>query len=393
MKKLAFILIFLPLFSFSVISQEPEIENIIHSVRENYVPDKRICIYEVTSQINENSLVLKGRISDSNVYQQLLQTIKSKGIAFTDSIQLMPENTIGLKHWGIVPLSAIFIRSAPDFTAEITTQATLGTPVKILDKRAGWLLIQTPDKYIGWTNTTIRMLDKNELSVITKKRRVIVTDFYSTIYKSPSGKSERIMEVLKGNILTLENEKNHLEFSQVSLPDGKKGFIPKKSVIKFSEWQKSIRLTGENVVETAKDYLGLPYLWGGTSPRGFDCSGFTKTVYFMYGKILPRDASQQYFIGEKIDISEGYGKLQKGDLLFFGRKSVSNPNEHIIVHVAIYAGGKKFIHSSGYVRIDSLDPQSEDYDEYNAGRLLGARRIIGTNPENVESIFLNNWYN
>ena len=110
MKKLAFILIFLPLFSFSVISQEPEIENIIHSVRENYVPDKRICIYEVTSQINENSLVLKGRISDSNVYQQLLQTIKSRGIAFTDSIQLMPESTIGLKHWGIVPLSAIFIQ-------------------------------------------------------------------------------------------------------------------------------------------------------------------------------------------------------------------------------------------------------------------------------------------
>lgn len=201
------------------------------------------------------------------------------------------------------------------------------------------------------------------------------------------------MEVLAGNILTQENKNLHGEFSQVSLPDGKKGFIPKKSVIKFSEWQKSIRLTGENVVETAKEYLGLPYLWGGTSPRGFDCSGFTKTVYFMYGKILPRDASQQYFIGEKIDISEGYGKLQKGDLLFFGRKSVSNPNEHIIVHVAIYAGGKKFIHSSGYVRIDSLDPQSEDYDEYNAGRLLGARRIIGTNPENVESIFLNNWYN
>ena len=94
MKKLALILIFLPLFSFSVISQEPEIENIIHSVRENYVPDKRICIYEVTSQINENSLVLKGRISDSKVYQQLLQTIKSRGIAFTDSIQLMPESTI-----------------------------------------------------------------------------------------------------------------------------------------------------------------------------------------------------------------------------------------------------------------------------------------------------------
>ena len=177
MKKITLILVFLPLFSFSVISQEAEIEYIINSVRENYVPDKRICIYEVYPKKSENSVVLKGRISDQKVYRNLLQAIDNKGITFTDSILLLPENTIGQKHWGIVPLSAIYIRSKPDFTAEITTQATLGTPVKILDKRGGWQLIQTPDQYIGWTNTTIQQIDKDELLRINRQTKVIVTKY------------------------------------------------------------------------------------------------------------------------------------------------------------------------------------------------------------------------
>lgn len=393
MKKITLILVFLPLFSFSVISQEAEIEYIINSVRENYVPDKRICIYEVYPKKSENSVVLKGRISDQKVYRNLLQAIDNKGITFTDSILLLPENTIGQKHWGIVPLSAIYIRSKPDFTAEITTQATLGTPVKILDKRGGWQLIQTPDQYIGWTNTTIQQIDKDELLRINRQTKVIVTKYSSVVYKKPSEKSQRIMEVLAGNILTLEIKKIRGEFSHVSLPDGKKGFIVSNTVKTMKEWQKSIRLTGDNIVETGKQFLGLPYLWGGTSARGMDCSGFTKTIYFLYGLILPRDASQQFHCGDKIDISEDYANLQKGDLLFFGTKKTTNPEDFNVVHVAVYMGNKKFMHASGQVRMDSLEPDSPDYDEYNHKRLVGARRIIGSSMKNVSNIFINEWYN
>ena len=392
MKKLPLIFILIQLVFASVFSQNTEPENVINSIRENYVPDKRVCIYDVFTEKRENSLVLKGKISDSFVYQKLLQAFEKEGITFVDSVKVLPENTIGEKHWGIVPLSAIFIRSAPEYSAEITNQATLGTPVKILDKKGGWLLIQTPGKYIGWTNTSIRRISKNELSNFNKGKRVFVTDINSVVYEKPSDKSQRIMEVLIGNIMTLEDAEITGEFTQISLPDGRKGFVASKSILSISDWQNSIHLNGDNIIETAKLFLGLPYLWGGTSSRGFDCSGFTKYVYFNYGLIFPRDASQQYFCGEKVDISTDYDKLNKGDLLFFGSKTASNPDKFKVVHVAIYMGNKRFIHASGEIRMNSLDPDSPDYDEYNKNRLIGAKRIIGTSMQNISNVFENEWY-
>ncbi len=322
-----------------------------------------------------------------------MDSIENSGIRITDSIQLLPENTIGEKHWGIVPLSVINIRSEPDFTAEMITQATLGTPVKILDREKGWLLVQTPDRYIGWTNTSVRLMNEKEFKSINRKKKLIVNDYNTVIYECPSKQSLQVMEVLAGNILVQENKKKQGDFRQVSLPGGKTGFVPVNSVKTFSAWQKSIRLTGDNIAEYSKKFLGLPYLWGGTSSRGVDCSGFTKTVFFMHGLILPRDASQQFHTGSEVDISAGFSNLKTGDLLFFGQKDVANPGHFKVVHVAIYIGNLRFIHSSEYVRISSLDPESADYDRYNAERLIGVRRIIGTGMKGIGNVFTDDWYN
>lgn len=393
MKKILFLIIQVQFISFSVFPQNADIEKIINSVKENYVPDKRISVYDVYTQKSNNSIVIKGKISDSYVYQKILQSAKNEGIVFVDSIKLLPGNTFGEKYWSIIPLSAVYIRSEPDFAAEIITQAILGTPVKVLDKKGGWLLIQTPDQYIGWTSTDLKMIDKNELSLYNKRTKVIVSDNNTIVYENASDKSQRIMEVLMGNMLTLEDNKTGRKFTQISFPDGRKGYISSKSIKTLSDWQKSFQLNGENIIKTAKLFLGLPYFWGGTSSRGVDCSGFTKTVFFMYGLILPRDASQQFYCGENVDISESFDKLQKGDLLFFGRKTTSDPTKYNVVHVAIYMGDKRFIHSSGEVRINSLDANSFDYDEYNHKRLIGARRIIGTTMKNISNVFHNEWYN
>lgn len=120
---------------------------------------------------------------------------------------------------------------------------------------------------------------------------------------------------------------------------------------------------GERIVATAEKYLGVPYVWGGTSPSGFDCSGFTQYVFAECGYYIYRLADQQYYNGTHVSYSE----LQPGDLVFFERTY----DEAGITHVAIYMGGGQIIHAaSGGVKISSLS------ESYYASRYYGATRIV-----------------
>jgi cell wall-associated NlpC family hydrolase len=114
-------------------------------------------------------------------------------------------------------------------------------------------------------------------------------------------------------------------------------------------------------------------LWGGTSSKAFDCSGFSKTVYYLNGLILFRDASQQALHGLSVDITPDQGKMKPGDLLFFGSRD--NTKLHVN-HVAVYRGDSEYINSSGRVRINSLDSTRCNYND-RAQSLLAVKRIIG----------------
>jgi len=138
----------------------------------------------------------------------------------------------------------------------------------------------------------------------------------------------------------------------------------------FAKWLDSRKPTAANIVSTAKHFLGFPYLWGGTSIKGMDCSGFTKTCFYLNGVVLLRDASEQAQTGENVDISQSLDLLQPGDLIFFG------PGKEKVRHVGLYIGKGEFIHSSGYVHISSLIPGTPNYDDWNAARLLCAKRIL-----------------
>jgi len=188
------------------------------------------------------------------------------------------------------------------------------------------------------------------------------------------------------DMFEVESEsKGYLKFW---FPDGRSGYVKKKDCISWSEW------TGRkpdvtSILWLARQMLGVPYTWGGTSCKTADCSGFTKTAYYSQGIILARDASQQAQYGQYLDFNETTN-LQPGDLLFFGR------NAQRIVHVGIYIENGWYIHASsafGRVNINSIDPKNPAYVLTEKKKLVSASRILNSlNTDGITLVKDHPWY-
>ena len=185
----------------------------------------------------------------------------------------------------------------------------------------------------------------------------IVTTIVANLYKKPSFTSELVTQALiKEKLLILANQDNWYKVQQW---DSYESWIH-KFYIKDLELDSSIgwnkldinKKSIHELISYAKSFIGIPYLWGGKSSLGFDCSGFVQTVFKMTGINMPRDASQQILRENLHDIN--YYDAQTGDLLFFMEDNYVN-------HVAIYLGNQEIIHSSGSVKIENLADNDKLY--------------------------------
>ncbi len=342
----------------------------LESVREQFAPDKRVALFKVEQRGN----VLAGQTNMPEAKQDLLKKLKEANISYVDSIEVLPEAELEGKNYGVIAISVANLRSEPKHPAELATQATMGTPVHVLKQERGWYLVQTPDKYLAWVDERgVSLMDKAAFDAWQKSPKLLYTKPYGFAYEAAEANAGTVSDLVYGDVLALQQKQG--DFYAVTFPDGRKGFVPAAESVKYEEWLASRKPNGDNLVSTSKQLLGLPYLWGGTSFKGVDCSGFTKTVYFMNGLVLPRDASQQVHIGELVDTSNGWNNLQPGDLLFFGVPAKEGKSERV-VHVGMWIGGnQEFIHSAGRVRISSMNPNAENFDEPELKRFLRAKRI------------------
>jgi hypothetical protein len=292
-----------------------------------------------------------------------------------DSIELLPGMNLGNEIYAIINLSVANIRSQPGDAAELSAQALLGMPVNILDAHNGWFLIQTPDDYISWVDKWgIQRVTKEKLNEWLIKQKIIFTNPFGFSYSKPDIHSQTVSDLVAGDMLRMESEEGN--FYLTSYPDGRKAYILKDEATDYEKWLAMAKPTAENLITTAKRLMGVPYLWGGTSFKGVDCSGFIKTVFFLNGVIIQRDASQQVNSGELVNTDLSFDALKAGDLLFFGRKAKETISEKVS-HVAMFTGDLTYIQSSGMVRTSSFQTMHPDSGQSSSFSLIRGRRYLG----------------
>ena len=360
-----------------------ELQNIHSTIKATYAPDKRVELFDINFQLADNQLILEGETTSKKAFSILLDSLNNRKLKFTNNVRILPDAAVGNLKFAIARNSVINIRSKPKHSAELGTQGLLGMPLKVLDKKGDFYRVQTPDNYISWVDKGgITRMNKEIFDQWNFRKKIIFTKNFGYVYADKSENSSIISDITLGGILKYKSLDNR--FYEVEYPDKRKGFVKKEEAIIYESWIQNLNPTKENIETIAKKMDGFPYLWGGTSSKGMDCSGYTKMVYFMNGFIIPRDASQQINAGKTVDKELKFEGLAKGDLIFFGRKATAEKKQRV-THVGLWLGNDKmeFIHASGNVHVSSMDNKQPNYDEFNKNRYLGSKRYLGVKDKMI----------
>ena len=374
MKTIKLLFLIIVVFYQTTFSQvDSKVDEIIAMVQQKYVPDSRLGVFKIEPEMVDKKLKLNGETDNKTALDELLTELQTNKIVFENNILILPDTALRGNHYAVVAVSVANMRSNIGHSAEMVNQVLLGTELKVLKKRDGFYYIQTPDKYLGWVeSSSLQLYTEVSISEWRGCKQLIYTDLFGIIYSEKETTSEPVLDIVVGSLIKLVSKDG--TWYKVENPDGRIGYIPTDKAEEKDGWDKSRKLTFDNLFKTGKRFMGFPYLWGGTSSKGLDCSGFVKTIFYLNGMTLPRDASQQALVGEEIILEENYKNVNKGDLLFFG--SPDKDGRQRVTHVAMYIGDCNFIHCAGFVQLNSLDPNSPIYDKYHSERLVKITRHI-----------------
>ena len=234
-------------------------------------------------------------------------------------------------------------RLEPADQSEIRMQLVFGDLVYVIDVQKNWTQLEMVKyNYTCWVDTKhIAILEEEEFNSIINQKEVRVKDYTSSIVNDLNGEVSHLVKAC-----ILPNYKN------------KKLYFGNQSFTFLGNTNENLELNKSEIVKTTLEYLNSPYLWGGNSPYGIDCSGLTQMSYSLHGIQIPRDACDQAKVGETVSLIE---ESEPGDLAFFDN------SEGVITHVGVILENNEIIHASGHTRIDKLDHQGifrKDFGRY-----------------------------
>ncbi len=333
-----------------------------------FAPDKSLALVDFHLKQHNGHWVLTGETTVRQAKDFVIRQVDSLlSGQITDSSMVLPDPALGDSTFALVAVSTANIRREPRHAAELIDQSITGNVLKLLKRQGSWYFIQTNYGYLGWmTKTSFERTDSAGVKRWQQGPLLRFTVPVDRIFTQPSSEAVPVCDAVLNSVV--KRLKRQGKWTHVLLPDGRKGFAISKHLAPVAV-KNPKEVKAEQILDIAYQLMGIPYLWGGNSAKGCDCSGFVQTVYKANGIQLPRDARQQALKGKQIIPADDFSNVEPGDLLFFG-------TGNRITHVGLSLGGYRFIHQDSEVRLSSFDEHDPDFSAYRKRTFKRIQRIL-----------------